>query len=122
MNTLKLYRWLDKDSVPQTVIKLNELARQLYDLFNRGINVDGHLNAQLVTVAFQGPQASLSIKTKYTSPPIGVIMLKLIDKDSGDPVEATWSWQYSQDGYIKTTSFSSLASGNYEVRVLILGG
>lgn len=122
MINLKLYRWLDKDSVSQTVVKLNEFARQLYDLFNRGINVDGHLNAQLMTVSFQGPQASLSIKTKYTYPPIGVIMLKLIDKDSGDPVEATWSWQYSQDGYIKTTSFSSLASGNYEVRVLILGG
>ena len=122
MINLKLFRWSESESIAQIIVKLNDFSRRVYDLFNRGINVDGHLNAQVMTVTFQGPQSSLSIKTKYTYPPIGVIMLKLIDKDSGNPVEATWSWQYSQDGYIKTTSFSSLASGNYEVRVLILGG
>lgn len=122
MINLKLFRWAQSESIAQIIVKLNEFSQRIYDLFNRGINVDGHLNAQIMTVAFQGPQSSLSIKTKYAYPPIGVLMLKLIDKDSGEPVEATWSWQYSKDGYIKTTSFSSLASGNYEVRVLILGG
>lgn len=121
MSSIKLFRWLEKDDSKELVNKLNEYARQVYERFNRNVKVDGNLDAQVLNVSFTGPSTELSIQTKYTSPPLGALLIRLINSDTGEAASATWSWIYSKDGKIKTTSFSSLSSAKYDARILVLG-
>ena len=121
MSSIKLFRWLEKDDSKELVNKLNEYDRQVYERFNRNVKIDGNLDAQVLNVSFTGPSSELSIQTKYTAPPLGALLIRLINSDTGEAASVTWSWIYSKDGKIKTASFSSLASAKYDARILVLG-
>jgi hypothetical protein len=121
MSDIQLYKWSLRDAPAVAWQRLTQFALDVTTRLNRGLTFAGNVDAQILDVTFDGPVSVLSVQTRYQAPPMGCVLVRLLNVATGASSNVAFGWHFEGAGLVTTTAFSGLAAGRYEARLLVLG-
>jgi len=121
MSDMQPYKWTARDAAAVAWQRVTQFAQDVTTRMNRGLTFAGNMDAQILDVEFTGPVATLSVQSRYTAPPMGCVLVRLVNVATGVSSNVAFGWQFEGAGLVTTTAFSGLAAGRYEARLLVLG-
>lgn len=104
---------------------LNVFCSTVYSALNNGISFADNILSQVKTISVTGPSGSTSFSYKYSTRPLGIVLLSITDTSATPAIitaATTLAWTYSA-GLITVNNITGLTAGKtYLATFLVIGG